>query len=169
MFSAGPKSGQDPGKESASVSPNQPYTFRCPSCSTKNRIPADKAGRLARCGRCGTSFSTRILLERKSFIVTDGNFEQNVLRSPLPVVMFAWAPWCPTCGAMAPVMDAFARDAGGRIRVGKLNVDANPVLASRFDVRSVPFLYVFDNGRLVESLPGGLQPHDLRVRMARYL
>lgn len=148
---------------------NKPYTLRCPSCGTRNRIPEEKAGKQARCGRCKTAFSTQVLQEARSVIVTDGNYASTVLRSPLPFLLFCWAPWCPTCGAVAPVVEAFARDARGRIRVGKLNVDQQPAVAGRLNVRSVPFLYVFDNGRLVESMPGGMTQHDLRLKMARYL
>jgi thioredoxin 2 len=148
---------------------SKPYTLRCPSCGTRNRIPAEKAGVQARCGRCKTSFSTQILRESRPIIVTDGNYAQNVLQSPLPFLLFCWAPWCPTCGAVVPIMDAFARDAKGRIRVGKLNVDQQPEVAGRLDVRSVPFLFVFDNGRLMESMPGGMNQHELMMKMARYL
>jgi thioredoxin len=102
-------------------------------------------------------------------MVTDGNFEQQVLKSPLPVLLFAWAPWCSTCVAVAPVIDRFAAESRGRIRVGKLNVDSNPALAGRFNILSVPFIFVFDNGEMKESLPGALQQHELMMKMARYL
>jgi thioredoxin 2 len=102
-------------------------------------------------------------------MVTDGNFDAKVLNSPLPVLLFAWAPWCPTCGAAAPIIDQFAAEAKGKIRVGKLNVDANPELASRFSILSVPFLFIFDNGEMRESIPGALQKHELMLRMSPYI
>jgi len=85
------------------------------------------------------------------------------------VLLFAWAPWCPTCGAMTPIIDQFAAESKGKIRVGKVNVDANPALAQQFSILSVPFIFIFDNGQLRESLPGGLQKHELMMKMASYL
>jgi thioredoxin len=102
-------------------------------------------------------------------MVTDANFEAKVLKSPLPVLLFAWAPWCPSCGAAAPIIDQFASESKGRIRVGKVNVDASPQVAGRFSIMSVPFLFIFDNGELKESLPGALQKHELMLKMAQYL
>ena len=147
----------------------KPYVMRCPDCRTRNRIPAEKLGQTARCGKCKKALATAELLSAGAVMITDGNFEEKILRSPLPAIMFCWAPWCPSCSQVSPVMDAFAAEARGRIRVGKLNVDGNPVTASRFDVRSVPFLYIFDNGRLVESLPADMGKHGLMMKMAHYL
>ncbi len=102
-------------------------------------------------------------------MVTDANFDRTVLHSPLPVLLFCWAPWCPSCAAMTPMIDAFAGQARGRLRVGKLNVDPNPRLSAQFDIRSVPFLFVFDNGKMRENFPGGMEKHDLMMKMAAYI
>jgi thioredoxin-like negative regulator of GroEL len=83
--------------------------------------------------------------------------------------MFAWAPWCPTCRTFIPVIDEFARDSQGKIRVGKVNVDQNPGLSSRFNIMSVPQILVFDRGELAETLPGSLQKHELMMKMTPYL
>jgi thioredoxin 2 len=155
--------------ESEAMNDNRPFTMRCASCSTRNKIPVDKLGQRARCGKCKTTLDTGLLLDSRSIMVTDANFNETVNHSPLPVLLFSWAPWCPTCTTVAPIMDEFAKDARSRIRVGKLNVDANPVLSSKYDIRSVPFLFIFDGGQLKESLPGGLQKHELMMKMAHYL
>jgi thioredoxin len=102
-------------------------------------------------------------------MVTDNDFESIVVQSPLPVLLYAWAPWCGTCSSVGPIIDNFARDSAGRVRVGKLNVDQNPALANRFNIMSVPFLFVFDNGQMKESLPGGLHKHELMMKMAPYI
>jgi thioredoxin len=102
-------------------------------------------------------------------MVTDANFEKMVMDSPLPVLLFAWAPWCPTCGAVAPIVDDFARDSKGKVRVGKVNIDTNQQIASRFNILSVPYLFIFDNSELKESLPGGMQKHQLMMKLAHYL
>ena len=145
------------------------YTLRCEKCSTKNRVPAAKIEAGPKCGRCATALPTRELFTPQPVMVTDENFEKTVLGSPLPVLMYCWAPWCPTCGSVTPLIDEFARESKGKIRVGKINIDANRNTAARYNVLSVPYLFVFDNGRLQESLPGGLPKHELMIKMAQYL
>ena len=143
--------------------------MRCAGCGAKNRVPAGRLDASPLCGKCKQALPTRDLLSPAPVFVTDENFEEQVLKSPLPVLLFAWAPWCPSCGAAAPIIDQFASESKGRIRVGKVNVDANPQVASRFSIMSVPFLYIFDNGELKESTPGALQKHELMLKMAHYL
>jgi thioredoxin 2 len=147
----------------------QDYYFRCQQCRTKNRIPAGKVGSVGKCGQCGGPLPTSELTTPQPIMVTDANFEQMVLKSPLPVLVWAWAPWCPTCGAIAPIVDEFAATSKGRVRVGKLNVDTSPQLAQRFNIMSVPFAFIFNNGALQESLPGDLQRHAIMMKMARYV
>ncbi|MDA3895673.1 MAG: thioredoxin domain-containing protein [Desulfobacteraceae bacterium] len=65
-------------------------------------------------------------------MVSDANFEDRVLKSPLPVLLFALAPWCPTCVQVSPIIDEFAAEAKTKIRVGKLNVDQNKMLAAKY-------------------------------------
>jgi thioredoxin 2 len=145
------------------------YTIRCSACRARNRVPQHRIDAGARCGKCGTPLPTRELFIPQPVMVTDANFETMVMKSPLPVLLFCWAPWCPTCGAVTPIVDEFARDSKGRIRVGKLNVDTSPMTASAYNVLSVPTLFIFDNGRLMEQIAGGLPKHDLMMKMAPYL
>ena len=70
---------------------------------------------------------------------------------------------------MAPIIDQFGVESKGKVRVGKLNIDTNQNLASKFNIMSVPFLFIFDNGDLKESMPGGFQKHDLMMKMAPYI
>ncbi len=151
------------------AAPAEAVKMRCTACGAKNKIPADKIDAGAKCGKCGTLLKTGELFKPQPVMVTDSNFEVEVLKSPLPVLVFAWAPWCPTCGAVAPIIDEFATQAKGKVRVGKINIDANPALASRYNILSVPFLFIFDNGQLKESMPGGLQKHELMVKMSKYI
>jgi len=109
------------------------------------------------------------LFEPQPVMVTDGNFDVKVLKSPLPVLLFAWAPWCTTCVSVAPIIDEFASEAKGKVRVGKVNVENNPMLASKFNILSVPFLFIFDNGQMKESMPGALQKHDIMMKMSKYI
>lgn len=146
-----------------------PYLIRCPKCRTRNRIPADKLGQVARCGKCGGAIATADVLIPQPHLVTEANFEDTILKSPIPALVFAWAPWCATCNQVAPAFDRFARESKGRVRAGKLNVDANQQLANRFNILSVPFLFVFDNGQLKKSLPGVQTQHELMMLMAPYI
>jgi thioredoxin 2 len=145
------------------------YTIRCLECKARNRVPGHKLDAGAKCGKCGSPLATEDLFIPQPVMVTDANFEKTVMASPLPVLLFCWAPWCPTCGAVAPIIDDFARESKGKIRVGKVNIDPNPQIASRYNILSVPYLLIFDNGQLKESLPGGMQKHQLMMKLAHYL
>jgi thioredoxin 2 len=145
------------------------YRLRCVACGAKNRVPASRLDAGAKCGKCGSALKTGDLFAPQPLMVSDANFEDQVLKSPLPVLMFAWAPWCSTCGAVAPVVDQFASESKGKVRVAKVNVDSSPALANRFNIMSVPFLFIFDNGEMRESMPGTLQKHELMMKMAPYI
>jgi thioredoxin 1 len=70
---------------------------------------------------------------------------------------------------VAPIVDQFAVESKGKVRVGKVNVDSSPLLASKYNIMSVPFIFIFDNGQMKESMPGGLQKHDMMMKMAPYI
>ena len=86
--------------------------------------------------------------------ITDQNFEKEVIKSELPVVVDFWAAWCGPCRMLAPVVEEFARDYQGRLKVCRLDVDANPNAAGRFAIRSIHSLLFFKKGRLVNQLVG---------------
>jgi thioredoxin 1 len=70
---------------------------------------------------------------------------------------------------VAPIVDQFAVESKGKVRVGKVNVDSSPMLASKYNIMSVPFIFIFDNGQMKESMPGGMQKHDMMMKMAPYI
>ena len=127
--------------------------IRCDHCGTTNRVPAERVGQAARCGKCRQPLRTAA----SPVTVTDANFEATVLRATAPVLLDCWADWCGPCHALAPTIDAIARAWAGRAVVAKLDVDANPVTAGRFGIRSIPTMLLFKGGREVDRLVG-VQP-----------
>lgn len=88
------------------------------------------------------------------FEVTAANFEQEVVQSPLPVVVDFWAPWCGPCKTISPLLDELAEEFAGRVRVGKVNVDEQQPLAQAFAVRSIPTLAAVRGGEITELQVG---------------
>jgi thioredoxin 2 len=148
---------------------DETYRIRCVECGAKNRILSSRLNDGAICGKCHNPLKTDALFTPQPIMVTDANFEAEVLKSPLPAIVFAWAPWCPTCRTFLPIIDEYGREAKGKVRVGKVNVDQNPMISSKYNIFSVPQLFIFDNGQLKESLPGALPKHELMMKMAPYL
>jgi len=145
------------------------YLLRCTACGTKNRIPSERAGHVAKCGKCGVSMSTEDLLVDEPVIVTDRDFDVNVLKSPLPVLLDCWAPWCGPCRMIGPIMEELAGEWRGRIRICKLNSDDNPIVSGKFQIRSIPTMLIFDNGQLKDSIIGAMPKQHIIQKMAAYL
>lgn len=91
-----------------------------------------------------------------AFEVTDATFQQEVLDSPTPVLVDFWAAWCGPCRALAPSVDAVAEEQSGKVKVCKLDVDANPTVAGQFGIRSIPTLILFSGGQNVGQLVGNV-------------
>jgi thioredoxin 2 len=141
-----------------------PLMIACPACRATNRVPGDKVaqGFAPVCGKCRAPLPVG-----KPQAVTDATFAEDVERSPVPVLVDAWAPWCGPCHMIAPVIDQLANELAGRVRVVKLNVDDNPGTAARFDLRSIPTLLVLKNGREVDRLVGVQPKQEIARRLAR--
>lgn len=139
----------------------------CAACGATNRVPRAKLATGARpvCGRC----KQPLAVAASPIVVSDRTFAADVERSPLPVLLDAWAPWCGPCRTLAPVIDELATELAGRVRVAKLNVDENPATASRFDLRSIPTLLVFRDGDEVDRMIGAHPKADIVRRLARVL
>ncbi len=86
--------------------------------------------------------------------ITAQNFDEEVLRSDIPVLLDFWAEWCGPCRMLAPVVAEIAREQEGKVKVGKVNVDEEPILAGRYGISSIPTILVFKNGEAVKAAVG---------------
>jgi thioredoxin 1 len=84
----------------------------------------------------------------------DGTFENEVLKSDIPVLVDFWAEWCGPCKAIAPVVEQIAKDFKGKVKVGKMDIDAHQAVAQKYNIRSIPTLLVFKGGRVVDTVMG---------------
>jgi thioredoxin 1 len=97
--------------------------------------------------------------------VTDATFEQEVLKAPRPVLVDFWAPWCGPCRMVAPIVEELAKEYDGKVNFVKLNTDDNPIIASRYSIRSIPTLLVFKGGEPIGQIIGFRPKSDLRRRL----
>ena len=97
-------------------------------------------------------------------VLTKDNFETEVLKSSIPVLVDFWATWCGPCQMLAPTIEEIAKEYEGKVKVGKVNVDDEPVLAGRFGISSIPTLILFKNGQQA-AVSVGVRPKEELVKM----
>jgi len=102
-------------------------------------------------------------------VLTDDNWKSEVLEAKEPVLVDFWAEWCPPCRMIAPAIDALAATYSGRVRVGKLNVDENPVVSQELGIRSIPTLLVFKGGQVVDQQVGAVPQPRIAAMLERQL
>jgi thioredoxin 1 len=101
--------------------------------------------------------------------VTDSSFKQDVLDSPIPVLVDFWAPWCGPCRMVAPVVDEIAQLYEGQLKVVKINTDENPSVASQYGIRSIPTLMIFKGGQRVDMVVGAVPKTNLATTIEKHL
>jgi thioredoxin len=141
----------------------------CPHCHAKNRIDERRAATLRpKCGRCGAELPAPAASDGKPVELTDAQFDSVVLSARgTPVLVDCWAAWCGPCRMVAPTVDQLAAESNGRYVIAKLDVDANPGVAQRYQISSIPTMLLFKDGQLVDRIVGVQPKAALAGRLAQ--
>jgi len=102
-------------------------------------------------------------------VLTQENFTKEVLESLAPVLVDFWAEWCGPCKMIAPILDELADEYGGRVRIGKVNIDEQQGLAAEYGVRAIPTLLLFDKGQVADQIVGLRSKRDLKASFDRVM
>jgi thioredoxin 2 len=132
----------------------------CPSCSAVNRIPSARVGQHPKCGKCKMPLFTAHPVE-----LNTQNFSKMISRNDIPVLVDFWAPWCGPCQMMAPAFEQAAAQLEPRIRLAKLNTEAEQTIGAQLGIRSIPTLAIFKNGKELARQAGAMGAADI-VRWA---
>jgi thioredoxin 2 len=138
--------------------------IRCLHCGTKNRMPEDRINDSPKCGKCAAPLVEGGEQERP-VDVTDATFSKEVISSARSVLVDCWAPWCAPCRILAPILDDLAHKYAGGVKIAKLNVDENPLIASQYAIQSIPTMLLFKDGKMVNRLVGAMSKEEIERRL----
>ena len=133
----------------------------CPHCHTVNRLPAEKLSASPRCGSCHEPMFTG-----EPLALDDKTFDRHITRNDIPLLVDFWAEWCGPCKMMAPAFKQAAVSLEPRVRLAKVDTEAAPGVAGRYNIRSIPTLIMFRGGREAARQAGAMSAADI-VRWAQ--
>lgn len=135
----------------------------CANCASTNRIPTERLGDGPNCGKCKTRLFSGTVIE-----LTAASVATTLNHNDIPVVVDCWAPWCGPCRSFAPTYEQAAKDLEPRYRFAKLNTEQEQPLAGRWNIRSIPTLIVFKQGKELDRVSGALQLNQLKQWLAQF-
>ena len=130
---------------------NQNVVVACPADGTLNRVPIARLSAQPLCGTCGDP-----LFHAEPLVLTSANFDRHATKADLPLLIDFWAAWCGPCRTMAPAFAEAASSLEPRFRLGKLDTEAEPHLAARFGIQSIPTLILVRNGLVLGRISGAM-------------
>ncbi|MEO1766616.1 thioredoxin TrxC [Thiobacter aerophilum] len=128
----------------------------CPHCHAVNRVPSVRLDQHPNCGKCH-----RPLFTGHPVALTAATFGKHIERSDIPVLVDFWAPWCGPCKMMAPQFEQAARVLEPRVRLGKVDTEAEQMLGAQYGIRSIPTLVLFSGGREIARQAGAMGAQDI--------
>lgn len=134
--------------------------IKCSECGAKNRLIKALLNDQPKCGKCHAPLQA-IPYYNHPIPITDRTFKQEILESPSPVLMEYYSPMCAYCKTLDPILDQLALEYAGQIKIGKMNIDQNPLTPSQYDIMSTPTMILFKDGKQINKLLGAVSKEEI--------